>query len=201
MATCTTCYKDWISCGVEALIVNGTLLSETSYTWKITTAQGAKYLGAASTDEDGFFVIPFSEFPAGFFNPYAGLFTLEVQTGNCTPVQFNDSAYCEPYACIEFSMANGSGDKNIIGCPCLADSEDCCFPEVFEFTDATDMVIPYTTEMAAKYGDVPTVQVWIYDVLGRLVYTPGIFAELDAVPATTISLDFGGVASGIVVVK
>jgi hypothetical protein len=197
---CITCFKDWISCGETAIYVQATLLPSTNYTWIITTPQGAKYLGTTTTDADGFFVIPVSELPDGLFNPYAGIFTLEVQTGTCAPATWNDSAYCEPYTCIEFEAKNGNAGKNVIGCPCLEDIEGCCFPTVVEFTDVATLDIPYTAQMTLKYGDVPTVQTWIYDGLGRLVIM-GIFASLDAVPPTLISLDFGGLATGIIVIK
>lgn len=197
---CQTCYKDWISCGNEALVINGTLIPETEYTWILTHANGAKYLGSTTTDGDGYFVIPYSEFPAGFFNPYAGPFQLEVQTGHCAPALWNDSAYCDSYTCIEFEVKNGNGDKNTIGCPCLEDIEGCCSPTIVEFEDVATLDIPYTSQMQLKYGDVPTVQTWIYDGLGRLVFM-GIFTSFDGVPPTTISLNFGGVATGVVVIK
>ena len=197
---CQTCFKDWISCGETAINVYGTLLPETNYTWILTTSQGAKYLGAVTTDGDGFFVIPTSELPEGLINPYSGIFTLEVQAGHCDPATWNDSAYCDSYTCIEFEARNGNGGKNIIGCPCLEDIEGCCYPTVVPFTSVATLDIPYTSQMALKYGDVPTVQTWIYDGLGRLVFM-GISASFDANPVTLISLDFGGVASGIVVIK
>jgi len=198
--SCNTCYKDWISCGETAISVYATLLPETNYTWILTTAQGAKYMGAVTTDEDGQFILAVSELPEGLLNPYAGLFTLEVQAGHCNPATWNDSAYCTPYTCIEFEVRNGNGGKNIIGCPCLEEVEGCCYPTVVEFTDVATLEIPYTAQMALKYGEVPTVQTWVYDELGRLVYM-GISASFDDVPVTLISLDFGGVASGIVVIK
>ena len=68
------------------------------------------------------------------------------------------------------------------------------------FTSVATLDIPYTSDMQLKYGDVPTVQTWIYDGLGRLVFM-GISASFDANPVTLISLDFGGIASGIVVIK
>jgi hypothetical protein len=195
---CTTCFKDWIHCGETSLQVNATLIPNTNYTWILTTSQGAKYTGSVTTDEDGHFV--FEEPVSGLFNPYQGIFTLEVQTSNCNPATFNDSAYCEPYTCIEFEAVNGNGGKNVIGCPCLEDIEGCCFPTIIEFTDEETQVITYTAAMALKYGDVPTVQVWIYDIMGRLV-NMGISVEFDANPVTQITVDFGGIASGLIVIK
>jgi hypothetical protein len=195
---CTTCYKDWIHCGETSIEVLATLLPETNYTWILTSAQGAKYLGAVKTDADGHFLI--EEPVEGLFNPYAGFFTLEVQTGNCSKDTFNNSAYCEPYSCIEFESINGNGGKNTIGCPCLEEIDGCSYPTIESFTDQESLVIPYTAEMVLKYGDVPTVQVWIYDGLNRLVNV-GVSVIFDAVPVTEITIDFGGISSGLIVIK
>ncbi len=99
--------------------MHGTLLPIANYRWVLTTPSGAKYSGTIITDVDGFFI--FNEPVEGMFNPYAGIFTLEILTEEdiCTPASWNDSAYCEPYSCIEFEVKNGDySDKNTIGCPC-----------------------------------------------------------------------------------
>lgn len=197
---CTPCYADWISCGVDGIVVYGTLLPETEYTWILTTPQEFKYQGDITTDADGYFVIDTSTLPGGLFNPYAGVFTLEVQTSNCNPATWNDSAYCDPYDCISFEAKNGNAEKNTLGCPCLADEPGDCSPTIVTFTDVATLDIPYTAAMLEDYGNVPTVQVWIYDGLGRLL-NMAITASLDAVPPTQISLDFGGVASGLIVIR
>lgn len=197
---CEKCYTDYISCGVDGIYVQGTLLPETDYTWILTTPMGAKYHGTVTTDADGFFVIDTSLMPNGMLNPYAGNFTLEVQTGTCSPGTWNDSAYCTAYTCIDFDVKNGDQGKNTLGCPCLEDPEGCCFPDIRTFTDVATLDITYTAGMVMKYGAVPTVQVWIYDNANRLV-NMAVAVVLDANPATLISIDFGGVASGIVVIR
>lgn len=120
MAQCTTCYKDYISCGVETISVQGLLESNSAYIWKIEN-KGATYSGDATTDENGQFEIPVSELPAAFLNPYAGLFTLSVVSDDaykCNSGIWNDSAYCDSYNCIEFEVRLGNEDKNTLGCPC-----------------------------------------------------------------------------------
>jgi hypothetical protein len=114
--SCTTCYKDWISCGVTTVQVRGKLLPNTSYTWVLTTPQGAKYTADITTNADGFFEVV--EPVAGLFNPYAGPFTLEVMEDYCAMVSWNSSAYCDSYSCIEFEVKSGDANKNTIGCPC-----------------------------------------------------------------------------------
>lgn len=75
-----------------------------------------------------------------------------------------------------------------------------CEPEVYSFTNQATMVIPYTASLQAKFGDVPTVQAWLYDENGQLT-NMGIQATFDAMPPTTISFDFGGTASGIIILR
>lgn len=75
-----------------------------------------------------------------------------------------------------------------------------CDPEIYAFTNKDNLIIPYTSSLQAKFGQVPTVQVWLYDELGALV-NMGVVAQFDAMPPTTITVDFGGTASGIVVIR
>ena len=74
-----------------------------------------------------------------------------------------------------------------------------CEPLVVSFTDVATLDIPYTAQLRLKYGDFPTVQAWIDDGNGNLI-NAGITISMDN-PVTLISLDFGGPASGIVVIR
>lgn len=75
-----------------------------------------------------------------------------------------------------------------------------CEPYIVEFVNQTTLVIPYTSFLSDKFGDIPTVQVWIYDGSGQLV-NMGITATFDAYPVTTINFDFGGLASGVIIIR
>ena len=75
-----------------------------------------------------------------------------------------------------------------------------CSPTIVTFVSVGTLAIPYTAFLKAKYGVFPTVQVWIYDGAGQLV-NMGITAAFDTYPPTMINLDFGGTASGIVVIR
>lgn len=75
-----------------------------------------------------------------------------------------------------------------------------CSPTITTFVGVATLLIPYTALLMSKYGNFPTVQVWIYDGSGQLI-NMGITASFDAYPPTMISLDFGGVANGIVVIR
>lgn len=75
-----------------------------------------------------------------------------------------------------------------------------CDPTIITFTNQTNLVIPYTASMIDKYGQVPTVQVWIYNDQGEL-QNMGVTATFDAMPPGFINVDLGGLGSGIVVIR
>jgi hypothetical protein len=77
--------------------------------------------------------------------------------------------------------------------------ETTCEPTVVQFTNVSALTIPYTQSLKDMYGDVPSIQVWISD--GTDLVNMGITATLDTYPPNTLSFDFGGPASGIVVIK
>jgi len=75
-----------------------------------------------------------------------------------------------------------------------------CEPTIVNFINVPTLAIPYTASLQASYGNFPTVQVWIYDGSGQLV-NMGITVAFDTYPPTMINLDFGGPATGIVVIR
>lgn len=78
--------------------------------------------------------------------------------------------------------------------------ETTCEPTIATFVGVATLVIPYTTLLINKYGVFPTVQVWIYDGSGQLL-NMGITAAFDTYPPTMINFDFGGIASGIIIIR
>lgn len=72
-----------------------------------------------------------------------------------------------------------------------------CTPMEVAFINQNTVDIPYTAQLLAKYGTVPSVKVWLYNTDGSL-YDPGLVVTLDAFPPTNIHVDLGGTASGIV---
>lgn len=97
----------------------------------------------------------------------------------------------------------GSGPGSITG----PGSEDpgtvdgmTCEPTRITFTNQATLQIPYTASLQAAYGSLPTVQAWIYDEAGDLV-NAGISIKFDASPPTLITADFGGPASGVLIIK
>jgi len=77
-----------------------------------------------------------------------------------------------------------------------AGQEDCD-PTFIQFTNQSTLTIPYTASMSAKYGDAPTLKVWIYDTNGELVNMM-VRQAFDTYPPTELRFDFGGAATGII---
>ena len=75
-----------------------------------------------------------------------------------------------------------------------------CDPTITQFINVSTLSIPYTAMLQSKYGVFPTVQCWIYDGSGQLI-NMGIQAAFDTYPPTMINFDFGGSASGIIVIR
>lgn len=102
------------------------------------------------------------------------------------------------------SVVEYSNDENFAGfnyCNSggVDESTATCDPTVITFTNVPNISIPYTTSLQNKYGQVPTVQVWIY-VDGEL-QNVGVTATFDTMPPGVINVDFGGTSSGIIVIR
>lgn len=80
------------------------------------------------------------------------------------------------------------------------DISNTCEPYIVQFINESTLNIPYTASLEAKYGQVPTVQTWIYDGNNELV-NMGITAKFDGFPPTQLLFDFGGPATGIIVIR
>lgn len=77
---------------------------------------------------------------------------------------------------------------------------ETCEPTIVQFISVATLSIPYTSGLQAKYGEFPTVQVWVYDNTGQLV-NMGITVAFDSYPPNFINMDFGGISSGIVIIR
>lgn len=99
------------------------------------------------------------------------------------------------------SVIEFGNDENAFGYNyCFSGGEEeetTCEPTFIQFTNKETLIIPYTTSLQNKYGTVPSVHVWIYDITGELV-DMNIRASFDTFPPTEIRFDFGGPASGVI---
>lgn len=102
------------------------------------------------------------------------------------------------------SVVDYTNDENFAGfnyCSSGAVTVDGgdCEPTIIQFTNQSVVVIPYTTSLRDKYGDVPSVKPWISD--GTNLVDMGVSVVFDDYPVNTITIDMGGPASGIIVIK
>lgn len=101
---------------------------------------------------------------------------------------------------IEYSADENAFGFNYCGSGAATESEISCEPTIVTFTNQSSLSIPYTQSLRDKYGDVPNVTAWISDGSGNLI-NMGITISFDTYPVNVISADFGGPASGILVIK
>lgn len=73
-----------------------------------------------------------------------------------------------------------------------------CEATIKNFSNQSIINVPYTPAMKTLYGDVPTVEVYIYDIGSGKFIKSLVSVSLDNVPPTNISIDLGGPASGYV---
>lgn len=97
----------------------------------------------------------------------------------------NDDAFGFSY-CNSDAISSGGGSG----------SDTDCEPTFISFVNQSTLAVPYTASMVAKYGNVPTIKVWIYDTTGELV-NMSVRQALDAYPPTQINVDLGGPATGV----
>lgn len=91
-----------------------------------------------------------------------------------------------------FNYCNSEGDLVEGG------SEDC-EATFITFTNIPTLTVPYTAQMLALYGNLPTVQTWLYD--GDELVDAGIRVTFNGYPPTQLNFNFGGPASGVIKVS
>lgn len=100
------------------------------------------------------------------------------------------------------SVVEYGSDQNIFGfnyCDSgemFEETETCEEPYILQFTNTLNIDIPYTEELRTKFGDVPTVEIWIFD--GTQYSKAFIQDGFDAYPPTRIIADLGGLATGFI---
>lgn len=99
---------------------------------------------------------------------------------------------------VQYSNEENAFDFNY--CAAANDSDDSavdCDPLELQFANQESMTIPWTAYLSDRFGNTPTIQVWVLDENGELV-AAGLRVAMDAYPPTEIRIDFGGTASGVV---
>lgn len=100
---------------------------------------------------------------------------------------------------IEYGCDENCFDFNYCGSGGATEGELSCEPTIITFTNQLTLSLPYTQSLRDAYGDVPTIQVWISD--GTNLVNMGITATFDTYPPNVLGFDFGGLATGIIVIK
>lgn len=156
----------------------------------ITTPQGATYKKVATSDAFGDITLNVSDYPDGLFNPYAGQFSLHINSG-C-----DDHLFCEYYKYLTFEAKNGNEEKNTLTC-CAPGSETpsamtCCNIQTVQFNSQASTVIPYS-------GARPLIEVAYLNPDG-VTYTLGSMGVTTLVTfnATDFTVDHGGISTGII---
>ncbi len=175
------------------------------------------------TDCDSDTILDFTDKPSRsrisltqvLFNWSAGLpdFASVISHAECFHIKIKTSQYATTYTwcsnCFQritdgcfTSVVDYTGDDNQFGFDycggaAVEDDQANCEPTIITFTNETALSIPYTAILQAKYGDVPTVQTWIYNEDGELQQM-AVREAFDSFPPTLISIGLGGLSSGIV---
>lgn len=101
---------------------------------------------------------------------------------------------------VEYGCDENCFQFNYCGSGAAEEEELSCEPTIITFTNQSTLSVPYTQSLKDKYGDVPNVTAWIADGSGDLI-NMSITIAFDAYPVNQINADFGGNASGILVIK
>ena len=80
-----------------------------------------------------------------------------------------------------------------------AETVESCEPTIIQYFDRETLTIPYTAGLRAKYGNFPTIQSWVLQ--GGELVNVGHQIAFDQYPPTQINIDFGGLATGIIVIR
>lgn len=124
-------------------------------------------------------------------------------------VQVGDTTWCSNVhkrtvdgcftSVVDYTNEENFAGFNYCSSGAVGETEISCEPTIIQFTNQSTLTIPYTQSLKDSYGDVPSVAVWISD--GTNLVNMGITATFDDYPVNTISVDMGGPASGIVVIR
>lgn len=100
---------------------------------------------------------------------------------------------------VEYGNDDNFAGFNYCNSEAVDEEAQTCEPEVITFNNKETLSVPYTTSLKDKFGDVPTLQVWVY--VDGVLTNVGITATFDAMPPSMITFDFGGTSSGIIVIR
>lgn len=121
--------------------------------------------------------------------------TIDETTDACSNC-FNRIASDCHTSVLEYGNEDNFAGFNYCNSEAVDEESDTCDPTFISFTNQSTLVIPYTTAMVNKYGNVPTIKVWIYE--GTELVNMSVRQAFDTYPPTELRFDFGGPATGII---
>lgn len=195
---CKSPYFDHISNCTTAVTINAHLTPNTNYQWVISDKFNNEYAGVITTDDSGNFEIDVADLPEGLLNAYGGTFSLQVkEIYSCAEVSLNLQA---SYDSIIFTVKAGNRVKENLGCDFICTPSSSNGRSIFPFTDETAMHIEWTALLSSLYGNIPEVQVYILIAPNTYQLTNvSIIQNVSGDTLESIDIDFGGVASGYVI--
>lgn len=183
-------------------------------------ASGGVTIGAVSACDDADFLVQFNTgMERSRMNALQVLYTqtnlpgvvAATQVGECFRIRVSvlGNNFCTT-TCFErtaddcfTSVVRYKNDDAAFGFPCVGGAGQVdggeapvdCAPTVIDINNVSTLTVPYTAALKEKYGDVPTIETFIYDENGVLTKM-GITEQLVGFPPTALFFDFGGPAIG-----
>lgn len=192
-------------CGVYGEEIRVGIVSECDDVGFLTEFTGAPYSDEAEIYRlsDTQLLVNWSHGLPGFDSVVAvgECFRIRIQIGEetwCSNVHKRSSDSCFT-SVIDYTNDENYAGFNYCSSGAVGETEISCEPLIIQFTNQSTLTIPYTQSMRDSYGDVPSVAIWISD--GTNLVNMGVTATFDDYPVNTISADFGGNASGILVIR
>lgn len=201
MLTCNKCFYDYITLCQTAIQMRAVLDQNENYLWKITDKFENEYEGEFTTDDDGLWAIPVDELPAGLLTQYGGKFKLQVfKSAACNA---STMLIAQQYDCIEFEVRGGTSTKDEIGCPVECASSLGEQSELIPFNNVANIVIDWTPERLAIFGNAPTIEVHHLSYAGIyvLVQVPVIRSTNGAGELQQLEVQNGSAETGYILIS
>lgn len=112
---CDNCFDSLLSNCPTGITVNAHLMPTGSYKWIITDKFQNRYQNTVTADGNGAIIIDATDLPDGFFNAFAGEFSLQI-VDPVTDVP-QTLKLCKYYDCIQVSIAGGNDTQDQVGLP------------------------------------------------------------------------------------
>jgi hypothetical protein len=199
---CDNCFDSFLSNCPTGITVNAGLTPAESYKWIITDKFQSRYQNTVVADGNGSIVIAAADLPAGFFNPFAGEFGLQIVdpvTNVPQPMRL-----CRYYDCVQAQITGGNDTEDQIGLPGISGGggggqEQLLVP----FTGVSTLHFDWLVMPYIALGNSPIIQ--IYEDAGGGVYElriVGVTQNRDGSNVLqSVDIDLGGTMTGYAILS